>query len=196
MGAWEAVDVASTDNMRACCTRIHEEFGRIDILVNNAAVGAAGALPDVTEAMFDRLFSVNVRGAFFAAQAAVAAMKLNGGGRIINISSLIAAKGVAANSHYAGAKAALIGFTRAWAVELAPFGVTVNAVLPALTPTPMTYKAFDADELSRRAAAVPMKRLGTPEDVAAAVRYFCSPGAAFVTGQSISPNGAEFVGAL
>ena len=190
------LDVSDTDAARGAVADIDRKHGRLDILVNNAALGGGEDLAGVTEARFDRLFAVNVRGAFFIAQAAAATMKRQGRGRIINISSLIAAKGAPGNPHYAGAKAALVGFTRAWAVELAPFGVTVNAVLPALTVTPMAQGAMTQVQLDARAAANPMGRLGAVDDVAAAVLYLCSPGADFVSGQSISPNGAEFVGAL
>ncbi len=196
-GASTAVlDVADTGATRDLVAAIDRDLGRLDILVNNAAVGGGEALADVTEARFDRLFAVNVRGAFFAAQAAAALMKRGGRGRIINISSLIAGKGAAGNPHYAGAKAALMGFTRAWAMELAPFAITVNTVLPALTVTPMAQAAMTAEALDARAALNPMGRLGSPADVAAAVLYLCSAGADFVSGQSLSPNGAEFVGAL
>lgn len=190
------LDVSNTEAGRSLIGQIDRRHGRLDILVNNAALGGGESFADVTEARFDRLFAVNVRGAFFLAQAAAAVMKRSGRGRIINISSLIAAKGAPGNPHYAGAKAALLGFTRAWAVELAPSGVTVNTVLPALTITPMAQGAMTQAQLDARAAANPMGRLGAAEDVAAAVLYLCSPGSDFVSGQSISPNGAEFVGAL
>mgnify|MGYP003353500979 FL=1 len=131
-----------------------------------------------------------------ATQAAVPAMKANGWGRIINVSSLIGARGTDGNPHYAGAKAALFGFTRSWAIELAPHGITVNTVVPALTETPMSLAVMNGTDFAARAKAVPMGRLGKPADCAALIGYLCSPAAGFVTGQAISPNGAEYVGAL
>lgn len=173
-----------------------EHFGAPAILVNNAAAGGGETFADVTPDRYDRVFEVSARASFFVAQALVPAMKAEGWGRIINISSLIAARGTSGNPHYAGAKAAMIGFTRSWAIELAPFGITVNAVLPALTDTPMARTAHGEAFLAAHADRVPAGRLGTPEDVAALVLWLCSDASSFLTGQAISPNGAEFVGAI
>ena len=189
-------DVADTEAMRALVARALADHGSIDILVNNAAMGGGGVFADVTEETFDRLFAVNVRGAFFLAQAVVPSMTARRFGRIINVSSLIAARGTAGNPHYAGAKAALFGFMRSWAIELAPHGITVNAVVPALTATPMATAAMTAAELTARGQAVPMGRLGTPAEIAALIGFLCQPGSSFLTGQAISPNGGEYVGAL
>ncbi len=193
--AW-AVDVADVARLPAAVAAVRAQFGRIDVLVNNAGVGDGLPFESITPATFDRVFAVNVRGAFFLAQAVVPVMKAQRHGRIVNISSLIAVRGAPGNPDYAGAKAALIGFTRSWALELAPHGITVNVVIPALTPTPMATARMSAAELADRALQVPMKRLGTPEDVAALACFLASPAAGFVTGQAVSPNGGEFVGAM
>jgi 3-oxoacyl-[acyl-carrier protein] reductase len=173
-----------------------ERFAAPAILVNNAAAGGGEAFAEVTAERYDRVFAVSARASFFLTQALVPAMKAAKAGRILNISSLIAARGTRGNPHYAGAKAAMIGFTRSWAIELAPFGITVNAILPALTDTPMAREAHGADFLASHAGRVPAGRLGSPEDVAGLALWLCSDEAAFVNGQSVSPNGAEFVGAL
>jgi NAD(P)-dependent dehydrogenase (short-subunit alcohol dehydrogenase family) len=173
-----------------------ERLGIPAVLVNNAAAGGGEAFADVTPERYDRVFAVSARAAFFLTQALVPGMKAMKSGRIINISSLIAARGAAGNPHYAGAKAAMLGFTRSWAIELAPFGITVNTVLPALTDTPMARSAHGEAFLTSHAARVPAGRLGRPEDVAGVVQWLCSESASFLSGQAISPNGAEFVGAL
>jgi NAD(P)-dependent dehydrogenase (short-subunit alcohol dehydrogenase family) len=188
--------VAEVAPLPALVGKVRERLGSIDVLVNNAGVGDGLAFEAVTPESFDRVFGVNTRGAFFLAQAVVPVMKAQRHGRILNVASLIAVRGAVGNPHYAGAKAALLGFTRSWALELAPFGITVNALVPALTPTPMATAAMTPEELAARAQAVPMGRLGTPEDVAAAALYLASPGAAFVTGQVLSANGGEYVGAM
>ena len=197
-GTSEAVtcDIADTTATRRVVKDCVASHGRIDILVNNASLGGGGAFEGVSEEEFDRLFAIDVRGTFFLTQSVVPAMKRHRFGRIVNIASLLAVKGAPGNPHYAGAKSALFGFARAWAVELAPHGVTVNTVVPALTPTPMTRAVMSDDELSARARVLPMKRLGTPEDVAPLVVYLASPAAEFVTGQAISPNGGEYVGPI
>jgi NAD(P)-dependent dehydrogenase (short-subunit alcohol dehydrogenase family) len=190
------IDIAD-DNAPAQIVQFAEQaVGGPVIVVNNAAEGGGEAFAEVSRARFDRVFDVSVSASFFLTQAVVPAMKAKGWGRIVNVSSLIAAYGYPGNPHYAGAKAAMIGFTRSWALELAPFGITANAVLPALTDTPMTQVAFGQVSLAERAKSVPAGRLGTAEDIAALVAYLCSDSAAFVTGQCISPNGGQYVGAL
>jgi 3-oxoacyl-[acyl-carrier protein] reductase len=190
------VDVADVARLPEAVSVVCDRFGSADVLVNNAGIGDGLAFESVTPASFDRVFAVNVRGAFFLAQAVVPAMKARRHGRIVNVSSLIAVRGAAVNPHYAGAKAALIGFTRSWALELAPHGITVNVVVPALTPTPMATAAMTAEALDARALGVPMNRLATPEDTAAVTCFLASSAAGFLTGQALSPNGGEFVGPM
>ena len=190
------VDVADVARLPAAVAAVRKQFGRIDVLVNNAGVGDGLPFESITPDSFDRVFAVNVRGAFFLAQAVVPVMKAQRQGRIVNVSSLIAVRGAPGNPDYAGAKAALIGFTRSWALELAPHGITANVVIPALTPTPMSTAAMSAGELADRARKVPMGRLGTPGDVAALTCFLASAAAGFITGQAVSPNGGEFVGPM
>ncbi|MEQ8248861.1 MAG: SDR family oxidoreductase [Alphaproteobacteria bacterium] len=189
-------DIADTAAFRQAAADIERRHGRIDILVNNAGIGGGEPFEDVSEARFDEIFRTNVRAPFFAAQAVIGGMKARGWGRIVNISSLIALRGADGNPHYAGSKTALFGFTRSWAIEFAPYGITVNTVVPSFIETPMATAHFDDAEFARRAAANPAQRLATPEDVAGVVAYLAGPGAAFVNGQTISPNGGDFVGAM
>lgn len=175
---------------------VSSRIGVPGVLVNNAAKGGGGRIDTVTPETFDAVFAVSVRAAFFLTQAVVPHMIARGGGRIINIGSLIAARGVVDNSHYAGAKAAQIGFTRAWAQEFAPHGIAVNAILPALTDTPMTRAVMDDASVAAKIATIPMGRLGTVQDCAALAVFLAGEGAGFLTGQVLSPNGAEFTGAM
>jgi 3-oxoacyl-[acyl-carrier protein] reductase len=189
-------DVTALDALPALVSDIANRLGSPRILVNNAAKGGGGAIETITPETFDAVFAVSVRGSFFLTQAVVPYMIAGGGGRVINVSSLLGARGAPANSHYAAAKAAMIGLTRAWAQEFAARRIAVNAILPALTDTPMTRAAMSEGAILARIRCVPMGRLATPEDCAALAVFLASPAAEFLTGQVMSPNGGEFVGAL
>ena len=192
----KAVDIS---DYFQCQTAVHEAadyFDGVDILVNNAGLGGGQMLSEVEQTQFDRMFTINVRGPFFATQAVVPGMKDRRFGRILNISSLLAVRGSPGNGHYAGAKAALISFVKCWALELGPFGITANAVVPSLTATKMTLDAISQVQLEAEAKENPMGRLGTPDDVANIVAFLASPKASFISGQTISANGASFVGAM
>ncbi len=181
----------------AALPALARQLGPVRVLVNNAARGGGGRIETVTPETFDAVLGVSVRAHFFLTQALLPQMLPQmAGGRIINVSSLLAAKGDPANSHYAAAKAALIGLTRAWALEFAPRQITVNCILPALTDTPMTRAALPEAAIVARAAAIPMGRLASVEDCAALAVFLASPRAAFLTGQVLSANGGEFVGPL
>lgn len=184
------VDIRRPDEVRAAIAQAEAALGRIDILVNNAGIsGRSLPLADIDVAAFDDMFATHVRGAFVCAQAVAPGMKARRFGRIINISSYFALAGSASASHYVGAKAALHGFTKAWALELAPFGITVNAVAPGLVDTPMTQASVGAGELARRGAGYPVGRLPTMDEIAYAVAWLASRETDTITGQIISPNG-------
>lgn len=190
------VDVADVPAMKSAVDELISAEGAVHILINNAAAGGGEKFLDITPEKYDLVFDVSVRGAFFLTQAVVPSMKDAGFGRIINISSLIAARGAPGNPHYAAAKLAMVGLMRSWARELAPFGISTNTVLPALTKTPMAIEAFTEETLDRHALNVPAGRLATVEDTAAVVAFLCREDAFFTNGQAISPNGAEFTGAI
>lgn len=189
-------DITETEDLQGLVKGIAETIGPPAVLVNNAAVGKAGAIAEITPETYDRVFAVSTRASFFLTQAVAPYMQRSGGGTIINVASLIAGKGDKANSHYAGAKAALVGFTRAWAIEFAPHHISCNAILPALTDTPMTRGAMGQQAIDAKIASVPMGRLATTRDCGVLAAYLASPNARFMTGQVISPNGGEFAGAL
>jgi 3-oxoacyl-[acyl-carrier protein] reductase len=185
--AWQA-DL--TDPQAA--TRMVEEavarWGRVDILVNNAGTALEKLLLDTTPEEWDSQMAVHLRGAYACSRSALRPMLEARRGRIINISSIWGITGAAGEVAYSTAKAGLIGFTKALAKEVGRFGITVNAVAPGLIRTEM-LSGYTEAELAELTEQTPAGRVGTPEEVAAAVLYLASPEAAFLTGQVISPNG-------
>lgn len=186
----DMADVAQVKNM---AEEGAAKLGPIDILVNNAGYGQRLETMDITEEDFDRMFAVHVRGSFFAAQAVIPAMKERRRGKIINISSMWGMTGAPVASHYCAAKAALLGFTKAWAKELAPWNIHVNAVAPGGVRSGGPMKLDNSEILKAKEAKVPLKRYCEPVEIAYAVAYLASPESDFVTGQVISPNGGEVI---
>ena len=190
-----AVFVAGDVRERATADRVVaaalEGHGKLDVLVNNAAVDHTGDVLDTPIEEVRALFDVNVFGAMHMLQAAGRAMR-GRGGAIVNVSSRLASIGVPTMAMYSAAKGALLSLTRAAAVELAPEGIRVNAVAPGMTRTPL-FEAWAADEgadvVARAAAAIPQRRFATPEEVAAAIAYLASDEAAHVTGASLPVDG-------
>ena len=188
-----ALDVRSEAAFTAAFERAREAFGAIDVLVNNAARTPGGSLWDVSADEWDDVLATNLRGSFFGCRIAARHMRERGSGRIINLTSLAAQQASAASGvHYAASKAGILALTRAFALELAPFGVTVNAVAPSAVRGPL----LDALEGSRRdalLAATPMGRFGDPREVAGAVVYLASQAAAFMTGATLDLNGGRLM---
>ena len=187
-----AVDIRDGAAMRTAFDKAVGEVGDVDLLVNNAGVGlmGPGALVDVTEDDFDRMFAVHVKGAFQVTQMVVPGMKRRGYGRIVNIASNRGQVGFTSGSHYSGAKAALIGLTKAWAKELAPSGIQVNAVAPGVVKTPMTM-AHGIDAVHDEAQDNLIKRWAEPDEIAATAVFLMSPDGAYYTGQVLCPNGGD-----
>jgi 3-oxoacyl-[acyl-carrier protein] reductase len=186
-------DVADVAAVRRLAGDAASAMGRIDILVNNAGYGQRSETQAITEQDFDRMFAVHVKGSFFAAQAVIPGMKERRYGKIVNISSMWGMTGAPVAPHYCAAKAALLGFTKAWAKELAPWNIHVNAVAPGGVKSGGPIKLDSAETLKAKEAHVPLKRYCEPVEIAYAVAYLASPEADFVTGQVISPNGGEVI---
>ncbi len=169
-------------------------LGPPDILVNNAGVGGGRRrIEDIDAEIFDEMFQVHVRGAFFATQAVLPAMVERRYGRIINISSIYAMGGSALASHYASAKAALSGFTKCWARELAPHRIAVNAVAPGFVVTGMTQGSNSEAQIRAREETMPLGRYTAPQDISYAVAWLASDESEMITGQVVSPNSGEVI---
>lgn len=182
-------DVSSEEQVARVVQETLAEHGRLDVLVNNAGIIRRRTGDEISVTDWDDVFRVNARGAFLMCRAATPIMKSQRSGRIINISSVAAKVGdITSAPGYGPSKAALEGLTKTFARELAPFGVTVNGVAPHAIETEMSAQWT---EERRRAivAAIPLGRLGRPEEVAAAVLFLASPGAAFITGAIMDVNG-------
>jgi 3-oxoacyl-[acyl-carrier protein] reductase len=190
VGVCDVSDVAAVRRLIAEATAA---MGRIDILVNNAGYGQRSETQAITEQDFDRMFAVHVKGSFFATQAVIPCMKERRYGKIVNISSMWGMTGAPVAPHYCAAKAALLGFTKAWAKELAPWNIHVNAVAPGGVKSGGPIKLDNPEILKAKEARVPLKRYCEPVEIAYAVAYLASPEADFVTGQVISPNGGEVI---
>jgi len=187
-------DISDIASFRSAIATAEAGIGPIDILINNAGIGGAKrGLDEIDEAEFDQMFAVNVKGCFFATQAVAQGMRQRKYGRIVSISSTFGIAGSSSQSHYGGAKAALLSFTKTWARELAPFNITVNAVAPGFVVTDMTRGAWPPERIPIRVAQIPLKRPGEPIEISYAVAWLASDEAAYVTGQIISPNGGEYI---
>lgn len=187
-------DLSNTAATRAAASDIFQKYA-IENLVNNAGVSIPGDLADVTEEMFTTTMNLHLQAAIIFAQGAVTGMKQRRAGRIVNMSSR-AALGKKARTVYGGSKAALIGMTRTWAMELGPFGITVNAVAPGPIVTDLFQKNNSEATIKRLIESTAVGRGGTPEDVAHAVMFFLLPESSFVTGQVLHVCGGASLGAV
>jgi 3-oxoacyl-[acyl-carrier protein] reductase len=189
----EAVtDVSDPAAMEQLVKRIEQELGPISILVNNAGIGADRAVTEgIDEAMFDRMFDIHVKGTFFTTRAVLPGMKSLGSGAIVNISSIWGMVGHHFGSTYCAAKAAILGFTKSWAKELAPHHITVNAIAPGGVTSPMAIEKDGIDAVRERMAKVPLGRWAEPEEIAQGMLYLVTAG--FVTGQVLSLNGGDTI---
>ena len=181
-------DVADGEQVKALMDEAVKAFGRIDILVNNAGITRDGLLMMMKEADFDAVISANLRGTFLCMKAVARTMMKQRYGRIVNLSSVVGLRGNAGQVNYAASKAGVIGMTKSLAKELASRGVTVNAVAPGFIDTDMTAAMPEAAKTATL-ASIPMQRLGAPEDIAKAVAFLASDGAAYITGQVIAVDG-------
>jgi 3-oxoacyl-[acyl-carrier protein] reductase len=170
-----------------------ERVGGIDIVVNNAGIGVDRALEDIDVAAFDRMINIHVKGTFFCTKAAVPGMKKRGWGRIVNVSSRWAQAGHEIASDYIAAKGAILGLTKAWAKELAPHGITVNALAPGGVWSRMVLENLGEEGVREQERQVPLGRWAQPEELSRTVGFLVSDEAAFITGQVISPNGGKTI---
>lgn len=187
-------DVAVTEQVEAAVERTIAELGGLDILVNNAGVIRDNLLFKMTDDDWDTVMAVHLRGSFLCARAAQRHMVAQRSGRIINLSST-SALGNRGQANYAAAKAGIQGFTRTLAIELSPFGINVNSISPGFIITPMIEETarrmgVSLEDFTRGAAEMlPVRRAGTPEDIAGVVAFFAGPDASYITGQNLYVDG-------
>jgi 3-oxoacyl-[acyl-carrier protein] reductase len=183
-----ACDISSAESVDALIEAVTSDLGTIQVLVNNAGITRDGLLMRMKDEQWDEVLQTNLTGAFYTCRAAAKSMLKARYGRIINISSVVGLRGQAGQTNYAAAKAGLIGFTKAYAQEVASRNITVNVVAPGYIATDMTA------ELGEKTTAaiveqIPMKRVGAAEDIAHAVAFLASPGAGYITGTTLSVDG-------
>ena len=186
------MDVADAEQVKAGFKQVLEKFGRLDILVNNAAITRDGLALRMKQDDWDAVIRTNLTGAHICIQQAMHTMMRARAGRIINISSVVARTGNAGQANYVAAKAGLIGLTKAIAMEIASRNITVNAVAPGFIKTPMTDVLPDKvkEELNTR---IPLGRMGTARDVAAAIVFLASDEAGYITGHVLDVNGGMYL---
>ena len=186
------MDVADAEQVKAGFKQVLEKFGRLDILVNNAAVTRDGLAMRMKLDDWDTVMRTNLTGAHLCIQQALPAMMRAKAGRIINISSVVAEMGNAGQANYVAAKAGLIGLTKAIAMEIASRNITVNAVAPGFVETPMTDVLPEKVKEDLR-TRIPLGRMGSPRDVAAAIVFLASDEAAYITGHVLDVNGGMYL---
>jgi NAD(P)-dependent dehydrogenase (short-subunit alcohol dehydrogenase family) len=199
-------DVSDEASVKRTVGEVLERYGRIDVLVNNSGAPHGldrNQIEDVPMEAWDRVMAINARGPFLMARAVVPAMRKAGWGRIVSLSSEAAGRGLPYRGAYSASKAAVLGFTRSLAIDLALSGITVNAVCPGSVRTTRAISTARKDvggdleaALSERAKLIPMRRHGKPEEVAALIAFLASDVAGFITGQAIGINGGSSTNAI
>jgi 3-oxoacyl-[acyl-carrier protein] reductase len=196
-GATDAIfclaNVADATSVEAAVKTVMDRWEHIDILVNNAGITRDAILVKMTEEAFDAVIAVNLKGSFNCAKAVVPSMIANGGGVILNASSIVAANGNFGQTNYVATKCAVEGVTKVWARELGKHHIRVNAVAPGFITTDMTSK-MKPESLDAFKARTPLGRLGTPEDIARAYVWLASDYASFITGAVIPVSGGLVIG--
>jgi 2-hydroxycyclohexanecarboxyl-CoA dehydrogenase len=190
------VDVTDRGGVDDAMARVRAELGPVEILVTSAGFDEFCAFTDLTVDAWDRMLAINLTGTFHCIQAAIPDMLAGGWGRIVTISSSSAQSGAARMAHYVASKGGVFGLTKALAVEYAPKGITVNTIPPGFIDTPMVRRAEargDLPSVDAVIARTPVRRAGTPDDIAAACAFLCSDDAGYITGQAINVNGGWYL---
>lgn len=186
------LDVADAESVAVCIKQVGDEFGAPDILVNNAGITRDNLLMMMKDEQWDEIINTNLSSVFRMSKAVLRPMMKKRAGRIINISSVVGATGNPGQTNYAAAKAGLVGFAKSLAREIGSRGITVNTVAPGFIDTDMT-RELSAEQREALTGQIPLGRLGSAEEVAAAVVFLASPAAAYITGETIHVNGGMFM---
>jgi 3-oxoacyl-[acyl-carrier protein] reductase len=186
-------NVISEKDIAEVVSKTIAKFGKIDILVNNAGITQPVKVLDMTEADWDRIVDVNMKGTFLFSKAVLPNMIANKYGRIVNMSSVSAKRGggVFGGAHYSAAKSGILAFGKALSREVAPDGITINAIAPGIVATDIRGGLEDEETQRKMTADIPCRRMGRPEDVAAAVCFLASGEAGYITGEEIDVNGGS-----
>ncbi len=187
-----ALDLASADSIKQTVTQVSKDFGRIDILVNNAGITKDGLAIRMKKDDWDAVISTNLTGAFLMCQQVLQGMMRERWGRIINISSVVGEMGNPGQANYVASKAGMIGLTKSLAQEMGSRNITVNAIAPGFIETGMT-EGLSAELKEKMLANIPLKRIGVPEDVAAAVVFLASDAASYISGHVLDVNGGLYM---
>ena len=185
-------NVTNRASVEALAERVMEAFGRVDILVNNAGITRDATLKKLTDENWDAVIDVNLKSVFLCTQIITPYKTGQQWGRVINISSVVGVAGNFGQTNYSAAKAGIIGMTKTWSKELGKYNVTANAIAPGYMDTEMV-KLMPEEVLASMVASVPLKRLGKPEEIAAAAFYLASEDAGYVNGTTLNVNGGFYV---
>jgi len=186
-----SADVTSLTSMQQAVQALTETWGGLDVLCANAGIFPSADLESMTEDDWDLVINTNLKGMFLSVQAAIPALKQSDAGRIVVTSSITGPiTGFPGWSHYGASKAGQLGFVRTAAIELARYGITINAVMPGNIVTE-GLEGMGEDYLRQMAASIPLKRLGSVEDIGEAAAFFASPGAGYITGQTLVVDGGQ-----
>jgi 3-oxoacyl-[acyl-carrier protein] reductase len=183
-----SVDVTKKDQIERMVAGVKAQFGRIDVLVNNAGITADAQLTKMTDEQFDRVIDVNLRGVYLCAKAVIDTMIEQGSGVLLNASSVVGLYGNFGQTNYAASKFGVIGFVKTWAKELGKKGIRANAVCPGFIATEMVQKMPET-VLASMQEKVPMKRMGTPEEIANVYAFLASDEASYINGAAIEVTG-------
>lgn len=186
------LDVTSAESVKEAFAKTLQDKTRIDVLVNNAGIARDGLAVRMKPADWDLVLKINLDGAFSCIQQVLPGMMRNRWGRIVNISSVVGQAGSPGQANYAASKAGLIGLTKALAQEMGSRGITVNAIAPGYIATDMT-KDLPQELKQKMMAAIPLGRMGKPEDIASAVKFLVSEDASYITGQVLAVNGGMYM---
>ena len=187
-----AIDLANSDSIKQAVTQVSKDFGRIDILVNNAGITKDGLAVRMKKDDWDAVISTNLTGAFLMCQQVLQGMMRERWGRIVNISSVVGEMGNPGQANYVASKAGLIGLTKSLAQEMGSRNITVNAIAPGFVETAMT-EGLSQELKDKMLANIPLRRIGRPEDVAAAAVFLASDAASYITGHVLDVNGGLYM---